>query len=418
MPVARRSVGGGDIEIGDGKMAVLAQHGYGKSRKINKGLRRDIVEGVVLSPQYEKPENLRKYVLVIAKSFERKMIVVDPQFYVTALEGPKKEGRLPEYPYYRSGLTRRQLRSPRNISRIVHKTLDYEMKLPVTQLITPTVLIQRTDESFFEFALQLAEGSMEYHSNMKGAPPLLVSLVISEDILKSRTSTDELLDGITLYDVSGFYVIVDHRFSSYDPQFKIEVLSNLLYLTYSLSELNDFKVVFGYSSFVGLLLHAVGASFTACGWFGTSKRFSVARFRPSTGGRPARPRYSSIPLLNSILVSPELSTSRDVGKLDEVLTGTSFDGGFRTNFSEAEAAWSMETSVLHHWEALTSQTNEIVSQGGIRARVDYLLGMIDEAETLYEELFGKGVQFEVGSGRGHLDKWRDAILDFREAVSL
>ncbi|MGD2095105.1 MAG: hypothetical protein PVH77_08885, partial [Phycisphaerales bacterium] len=370
----------------------------------------------VISPQYEKPDKLRSFVLTLRKNFANKDVIIDPQFYVGALQGPKKEGRLPEYPYYRSNLTRRSLRSPKNISLFVKDSLDYQMTLNVTHLITPTVLFNGIDEPFFEFSLQLAEASIEHYSTLSKPPPLFLSLVMSEDILKKRSSTDLLLDEITLYQASGFYIVIDHSLSSYEPQFNHMILSNLLYLTYSLSQLNNFKIIFGYSSFVGLLLHAVGATSTACGWFGTSRKFSLSRFRPSSGGRPARPRYSSIPLLNSILVTPELSACSDVGLLDKVLTGTSFDGIFRSNTTTAQ--WSIETSTLHHWEALTGATQVILKQGDTTNRLHYLLDSIEHARSLYVSLRKKGVQFEVRSAEAHLEKWEMAISEFIEAISI
>jgi hypothetical protein len=397
-------------------MPILAQHGYGKSNKIDDAIERNIISGVILSPQYEKPSNLKKYVSSLSRKFPKISIVLDPQFYVAALQEPKNEGRLSEYPYYPSQLNRRTLRSTAKINDYARKTIDYQVKMRLTNMLSPTILFNSINESSFEFALQLAEASIEYHSSLTKPPRLYASIVMSEDILKSRNSTDELLDEITLLDVSGFYVLIDHASSSYHPQFNYEILTNILYLTYSLSVLNDFRVVFGYSSFVSLLLHAVGVTNTACGWFGTTKQFSINRFRPSSGGRPARPRYSSIPLLNSILVTPELSTCNHFGLLDKVLTGTSFDAVLRANTSSD--SWPMSTSILHHWEALSNTTRNLLKLSDVASRLDYMLKAIEKARKLYNILKSKGVQFEMRSSDAHLDNWNNAIMDFRKRLSI
>jgi len=395
-------------------MAILAQHGYGKSTKINEGLRRGIIEGVILSPQYEKPDNLRDYVMVLRNSYSDEMVMLDPQFYVAALDEPKNEGHLPEYPYYHSSITRRQLRSLRNITRFVQGTLDYQMQLSVSYMITPTLFFQGFDDVFFQFAMQLTEGSVEYHSTIRDAPPLYISLVLGDDILKSQASTDELLNEVSLYDATGFYIIIDFSVSTSDPTFSSEILANLMYLTYSLSELNEFDVVFGYTSFIGLLLHAVGATATACGWFRTSRQFSLSKFVPRAGGRQARPRYTSIPLLNSILINPELGGIADVGFLDQVLTGTSFDAVFRPN--PASATWPRQAMTLHHWQALRDVIEEICRQGDTRARISYMLSLIEAARSLYADIEQRGVQFELRSGQAHLVKWADAITIFTDRI--
>lgn len=395
-------------------MAILAQHGYGKSTKVDEGLRRDIIQGVILSPQYEKPDNLRNYVMVLRSNFPDKSVAIDPQFYVAILDEPKNEGHLPEYSYYRTGLTRRHLRSPRNIERFVQDTLGYQVQLSVTHVVTPTLCFHSVDDAFCQVALQLAEGAVEYHSTLGGAPPLYVSLVLGEDILKSRASTDDLLNEVSLYDATGFYIIIDYSVSTYDQAYNSEILANLLYLTYSLSELNDFEVVFGYTSLVGLLLHVVGAAATACGWFRTSKQFSLTRFVPTSGGRQPRPRYTSVPLLNSILINPELAGIAQLGLLDQVLTGTSFDGVFRPN--PASATWPREAMTLHHWQALRDVSDRILAQGDVRSRLSYMLGLIEAARSLYGDLTKRGVQFELRSGQAQLDEWEAAINVFSERI--
>ena len=39
-------------------MGLLAQHAYGKSKKISVGLENKFLNGVILSPKAEKPETL------------------------------------------------------------------------------------------------------------------------------------------------------------------------------------------------------------------------------------------------------------------------------------------------------------------------------------------------------------------------
>lgn len=393
-------------------MSLFAQHGYGKSRMIDLAFERDHIGGVILSPQYEKPDNLAKYIGSLFKRFSDIEVLVDPQFYVTNLEGDKKEGRLGEYPYYVSDITRRQLRSPNNISKYTQQVIDYQNSIHVSSIISPTIVFSNTDDAYFDYSLQFADFSIKYLRDSEIDKDLFVSLVFKQSVLENKKTVDDLLNEITLLDVKGFYIIVDHVASSYDPQFNHSILTNLLYLTYALSHLNDYDVIFGYASFVGLLLHAAGASHTACGWFTTSKQFSISRFRPSKGGQPPRERYSSIPLLNSILLNPELSSISDCIDVDRVLTGTRYDGILSPN--PRRKTWNRETSALHHWQSLTQEIENILARDTFQDRIKYVLSCIDNSEDLYEELSQNGVQFETRSGPVHLSKWKMAITDLLE----
>lgn len=43
-------------------MGLLAQHAYGKSKKISVGLENKFLNGVILSPKAEKPEKLKEFI--------------------------------------------------------------------------------------------------------------------------------------------------------------------------------------------------------------------------------------------------------------------------------------------------------------------------------------------------------------------
>ena len=104
----------------------------------------------------------------------------------------------------------------------------------------------------------------------------------------------------------------------------ISAFANFLYFCHVLS-LNDYKIIVGYSDWPGFMLEAVGADFTACGWYQNLRQFSMDRFQPRDGGRRPRKRYSSYKLLYSPLLSPELQDMYKVGILNQVLSGSEYD---------------------------------------------------------------------------------------------
>ena len=391
-------------------MGIYAQHGYGKSDKIVRALGRQLVSGVIMSPKDESPERLKQTISELEQDFPTAQILFDPQFYVTTIT-PCKPGHLVNYDYYEGGLTRASFIRPSSITGYVHRTLDFQRELGLTRFISPTIVFNDFRENWSQIALMLAEESATYCQQLGNQ--LLVSIVVSEAALRSREGLNEFLDMITMLDVSGFYVIVKRDSPSYQAMMDPNVLENLMYLTYVLHTVNGFEVIVGYCDLVGIPLHAVGVTATANGWFTGLRQFTLNRFMPSTGGRAARPRYTAAPLLNSILVVPELEAIAEFGFVDRVLTQTAYDVVLRTNPSDD--LWPNSVSCLHHWETLNKLASDVSGAGNNSAdRLTSLLDRIDLAEALYKTM--TGVPFEYYSGSGHLNQWRVAIKAFLNSI--
>ena len=143
----------------------------------------------------------------------------------------------------------------------------------------------------------------------------------------------------------------------------------------------------------------------------------MRRFIPSSGGDQPRPRYTSSPLLNSILVSPELETIRDLGYIDRVLSGTQYDDQFILR-NPGEAPWTPEVSCLHHWSVLQSLTSRIEATQDISDRLDLIGTMVSEALGTYTFLQRDDVPFSPSSGPANLELWRQGLEDFRNEVSI
>ncbi|MDD5005875.1 MAG: hypothetical protein PHS93_05155 [Candidatus Omnitrophica bacterium] len=395
-------------------MAFFVQHGYGKSDKITRGIQAGHLQGVIMSPRDEDPVNLQSYVASLRQEFSNIPIIFDTQFYVTTVS-PVKEGNLSSYPYYHAGLTRGDFIAPADIGRYIRESIDYQMQLPLSYLVSPTVLFDDFQDPWSQIALSMAQESIAYQANLRGAPPLLISLVFSETALRSADRMGEFLDIISVFQAAGFYIILRRSNDHYTTQMDSSTLQNLLYMTYALAELNSFEVIYGYTDIMGILLHVVGAAATACGWFNSLRQFSLSRFQPSTGGRPARDRYTSIPLLNSILVIPELDSIYRSGLIDEVLTATSYDGILRTD--PANAPWTKDISYLHHWNAVQQAIGQVAT-GTIGQRLNSMLEMIARARAIYARLEQGAVAFEPYSNSAHLEQWQRAIQNFRTDTSI
>lgn len=396
-------------------MSLYAQQGYAKTGKIESALSSGYIDGVILSPRDEIPINLENYTKSLAQMSIKKEILFDPQFYATTIL-PVKKGYLDRYTYYDKleGLSRSSF-SPSKIREYVKKCLDYQMTLPLTRLIAPSIHFDSFQDSWSQIVLSMAQESIDYHAQLIGAPPLLLSLVFSETALVSTEAINEFLDAVSILDTKGFYILVRCNSPLSQAQMSQNSLEKLLYFIYILSEINQFEVIVGYSDIVSILYQAVGANATACGWTNTTRQFTFSRFQPSTGGSQARPRYTSGPLLNSILVLPELAGIHSLGYINQVLTNTPLDNIFR---NDPNSIWPADASSLHHWASIKKLTDEILSFASVTERLNAVVEKIGTAKALYSLLTQNMVFEQARSGSSHLDQWLNAIQAFRAGVGV
>ncbi len=397
-------------------MTLLAQHGWGKSDKIDRGLAAGTLSGVILSPRDENPSSLASYTDSLREDNPERTVFVDPQYYATTVVNPRV-GRLPQYPYFNAEMTYRDFVGATGISQIVRSVIDYQLDLNVSHICAPVVGFDSFGDRWSSVALSMAAESITYYTSVNDDRPLLASLLINENAFRSNPELLEFLDIVTDFDCDGFYIVLRRGDSEHPQNMEPSLLSAALYATHTLKTLNEFDVYFGYTDFLGIPLHAAGATGIACGWSLGLRRFNFGRFEQSTGGRRPRDRYSSLPLLNSIFVNPELDNIERAGMLDDVLTGTAHDGALDTR-PPSNALWPADVAALHHWEALSSgiaQVSAVVSPGD---RLDQLTEMITNSRALYETLAAAGQRLDGPFGPSHLSQWERAIQNFRDQAGV
>jgi hypothetical protein len=396
-------------------MTVFAQHGYGKGQKIEEGLTAGTIGGVILSPKDEGPTALAQTIASVAGNPRNPIVAVDPQFYVTRIPNAR-DGHLPEYTeYYPGGLARGQF-TARNIQTYVRNTIDWQLSLGVDRLITPTISVDGFGTPSETIAGIMAEESVTYHSELGTATPLWISVHLSADAYAMRSSLDDLLDGLTQLEPAGFYMIADRSSEPYRAQMKPAVLDGMLRAVYSLGAVNEFEVVSGYTDVVGVLLQSVGATGSACGWYGNLRQYASKRFEASTGGRRPKPRYTSLPLLNSVFVE-DLDTTQALNQMGLVLSGSPYDGVFDGTHTPSDSGWTDQESTLHHWWVL-SQLHQAVSNDVITDRLDAVDTLITTAIGTYAALAAAGVLFSPETGPSHLTEWSASINRLRAEFGL
>jgi hypothetical protein len=392
---------------------LLAQHGSGKTDKVEQGLVDHNVDGVVVSPRHESPTHLKGWVDSLRRDYPSALIMFDPEFYVGTFPGAS-EGRLPDYPYFRTDLRRRDFAGHDSLQAYASETLDYQISLVLDRLVAPTVYVDNLNGAWAQVALSLMSEARSYHKSLNTKTPLILQICIAEEVLQPGQDLDEFLDTLTAQsEIAGFYISVSRPSLAGDPAMSAEHLGCLMYLTHVLSAINGLETHLAYSSFLAVPLSAVGATSCSCGWFNSLRRFSILDLMPRGGSHP-REKYSSAPLLNSILRTPELTDMAGVLGMDSVFSHTEYDADLMKH--PDTAVWSPRTSALHHWAVLRQLVHAIESQGDLDSRLKLLSTMIGDAKSSYAE-YNSSDRLRLQTKFGHLDEWNGAVATFRDLLA-
>lgn len=397
-------------------MSVLAQCGYGRADKIEQGLTAGVIDGVIMSPRDENKDRLEAAILQWGKDYPNANLLFDPQFYATTLSAPK-DGHLSEYDYYNNncGLGRMHFSSSR-IRRYVQECLEYQFNTfgdNLSYLISPSILFDDFRDYWSQVAINLSVESADFHSGLTKPPPLLISIIVSETAMHSLDALEEFLDALTELEVNGFYLIIRRNANTLQHAMEAASFARFMYMCYVLAEINEYTVIVGYSDWHSFLLESIGVNFTACGWHQNLRQFSLARYLPPTGGRRPRKRYSSVPLLSSPLINPELQDIYMAGLLSTVLTGGENDAILSNGPSAGEGKWSDLIAAITHWKCLSSLAKQITPGSTVTDRLQRSLGFIQTAQNLYTRLAHSGINFDPSTGPHHLLEWRTAVQEFK-----
>lgn len=401
-------------------MRLFIQQGYGKGTKIHEALSNG-ADGVILSPRDDTEENLKLFRRDLEEKYPTAEVLLDPQFYYTTyMDGTTKN--LTNYNYYPGHLTMPAFRSIRDIQKYAEDTINFQISMGSSYILSPTLLINSFSDRQTQICMNLAEESKNTMVTKGYTQPLLTSLVFSESALNETDRVNEFLNELSVLDTEGFYITLARNNKDYNQNFDSELaLANFLYFIYSLTEINEFKVVVGYADIVGLLYLGVGAYGIGTGWHNSSRKFTVQqRILPTTGGRLPRERYNSISLLNSILVSELDSISSIVPPAiyQDILSNTAEDRIILAGANPSDA-WSRALSHQQHWSAIKKASNDIFqASNNITIRMDNLESAIKNAISLYSLLERYAVQLEKTSSKTHLNTWLSAIHIFRGVANV
>ncbi|MBJ7470349.1 MAG: hypothetical protein JHD16_03570 [Solirubrobacteraceae bacterium] len=351
------------------------QHGYGKGTKISDIRDSALAAGVVLSPGDEGRRSLSETRSVLG----RLDALLDPQTFVYSIPGGTARC------HEDNGLAFSDLHwsaSPAEVVNVAEKVVATNRELDIPRVVAPTCLQRDFRDVWTPLSLQLARATLAAADR-----PVLASLVIDEGALSNWHDATDWLDVATTLDVAGFYIVVNRGSSSYQAPWDPARLVTLLRLIYSLTELNGYEVILGYSDFEGLLGAAFGASGHGTGWYYSLRRFSETKWQPSTGGRAASPRVTSGPLMAALRADGEA----DLIVRTPLAASVFPSQPVRTRLAENPTGWSLPDSWDQHMREMGSLSRHLMSERSTATRLDTMQSLIDGALRLSAGLEPEGV---------------------------
>jgi len=405
-------------------MTLLAQHGHGKGGMIDQGLASSALNGAIFGPTNEDPKRLSDYISAVRKRHPAAVLAVDPQVYVACLPEPKL-GHLAEYPYFpkRRPIDPARLNA-REVIKLVGTTMSWQQEMLVSYLFTPTMLISTFAlDAWTKAALDLAQEACSWQPVSGKKRPVYLSVVVRQDAFRSLEDIREFVDFITGMEPgpAGIYLVIERGEARYSQHIDGMILQNLLWLVHALAGVHRLKVVVGYTDIIGVVLHAVGAEATACGWYHSLRQFSMQRFVPKEGGAQAIPRYTSGPLLDSILLTHALvldGLTTRAGEKGWALAATKSGVDADLINDPSTSVWPAGQSTQHHWKTVSDLITQVNQHQGAAARIDAAERLINQAAKRWQALKSAGYALGDNSAGTHLQVWQSAIRGFRTEVQL
>jgi hypothetical protein len=392
----------------------LIQAGHQSSTQIAEAVPDDGAAGAIWSLADETPDNLAAR--MEALSSHDAVQAIDPQLYVALLADANPK-RLADHDLFKVPLPRRSRYSGRRLAAMVEAIIEHQADLPGTHLIAPTVAVSSMNHRSAQVALDLAETAVDVWGDYDDERPLLISVALERATLADPEGINQLLDELTASDLDGYYLMFEIN-PSLDSSTQAALLSEALYITYTLSVLREKPVWVGYAGLGGYLHRAVGAEAFAAGFFQKQQWWSLGHWGPPAGGRAPKPRIVLDPILGSLLIEDELQAIRsqryDRRLGEELIAGV---GPMAERMREGRDPGSDRHACAAQLFAVCEELDRRVGPD-LEQNLERVLADIADAEILYQRIEDAGVALEPRSTSRQLEAWQEAIELFKERAEL
>jgi len=351
------------------------------------------LEGIIVQVAHGGPGNLA------ALGLGGALVLVDPQTYKLADANVRLTRSMEAQPFVPLWPGGTGLRDAARRAAFVERTLETELDMGATDLISPYVFVEDATGRALEYTLQMAEDSRR----IAGASRRVwAGVFVAGSELKRQRRRDQLLNSVTSSSIDHCYLVVDPEQAGSGPISDEDLIRALRHVVQVL-ESNDIRVMLGYSDPVGLLLMADGLSAFASGVRASLRRLRMAaQRRGGGGGRAPYARYYVPTLMNFVRVDTELRpTIARLGQAGTPICGCRYCRGgvlARAHFDSADGD--------RHFLARLTEDARCISSLAAGSRLPEVRRLIRQAADAYEGLEQAGIALSGDSGPDHVRAWQ------------
>lgn len=327
-------------------------------------------------------------------------------------------------------------KTSKQIQAAINSCLDYQTTLGVNYYILPTTLVCDPEDCFSEQLKWINEGI----SLSKGFDkPKLISLCISEDILKKKleenTILQTIIDNLTTYEsINGFYISLARKS---DIQYMIDenVISSILELCYHLGHNMDKQIFLNSLDTLGFLGLAVGASSIISGYTNKEKRLFFNDYIDRDKSGAALPHFYSFSFIGDLFSDRDMSKINQTGMLnlmsnDITIYSKELFDALKKNISVAKTDWketknNVTLAKLHRYELLATKTHELLKLD-MSSRISYVKDWLNTAIENISKFESTWITFHpsyntlnpLNQNFDHIKTWQKCFDEFTKKYNL
>lgn len=379
-------------------------------------------DGVIIGPRNMSPKDVESISLKL-----RSTSFFDPQFFLPH----SSRGKLVEYNFFPdviSGGFSTVEYSENDAVKSAELCIQFQLKNNFKYIVIPTRFIEGTPNSFIESQKQFSiDHFLKLCGNYSVKKPILLQLILNEQMLKEKNFRDTLINWITsIDDIKGVYLIFQrqpNRKQIDDIDLMIAMLT-----TITLLRRNDLEVILGYLNTEAIPLLAADPNGIATGSYENLRIFQPAAFDEPEERKIIRgpnPRIYISKLCQWI-------ESRYIGAIKNVIPNTSdffdkyscgeiFDPSDNMHLFDLSQNWHFKDPILykHYFFIFSKQIKQIVEYSS-NSRFKVISDILKVALYQFETLEERGIFLDSDSGSKHLSAWLTAlnlfVKEFGEAI--
>jgi hypothetical protein len=361
-------------------------------------------DGVIVAPRSMEREKVEQL-----DTATRQRAIFDPQFFLPAT--PK--GELATYPFFPNltadGFTTSEY-AEGSAEASATACVDFQITNDFRYVVIPTRHFPGTPSDFIENQEHLFVAPFtQAIAAQQASPPVLLQLVLNENMLKDAEYAADLLNWVTGFSgITGIYLITETAATTKqikDPDFLYRLLSFCAAL-----RANQLDVVLGYLNTEAVLLCLADPQIVTMGAYENTRSFRIGTFvdekKRQQGPNPRLYVSRALQWIDRnyhgaiIQMLPDGLSLFDQNKYQALM----FTPSYKWHFTKPEL-------YKHHFLEFSKQLRYLASLEGAD-RYQCVQAMLKSAMAVYKKMDEAGIVFDVNNDGAHLPAWLTAANCF------